>query len=48
VILTHAEIRRYLRKLLEEDLPDVAVLSFSELPPQLTVQPLGRVALSES
>jgi type III secretion protein V len=48
IILTHAEIRRYLRKLLEEDLPDVAVLSFSELPPQMTVQPLGRVTLSDS
>jgi type III secretion protein V len=48
IILTHSEIRRYLRKLLEEDLPDVAVLSFSELPPQLSVQPLGRVSLSES
>ncbi len=46
IILTHTEIRRYLRKLLEEELPDVAVLSFSELPPQLTVQPLGRVSLS--
>jgi type III secretion protein V len=46
VILTQAEIRRYMRKLVEEDLPDVAVLSFSELPGQLAVQPLGRVSLS--
>lgn len=47
IVLTHAEIRRYVRKLLEEDLPDVAVLSFSELPAQLTIQPLGRVSLGE-
>jgi type III secretion protein V len=47
VLLTSVEIRRYVRKLVEEDLPDTSVLSFQELPPQLVIQPLGRVALHE-
>ncbi|MCK6545017.1 type III secretion system export apparatus subunit SctV [Myxococcota bacterium] len=46
VILTSAEIRRFVRKLLETDLPQVAVLSYDELPSDLTVQPMGRAQLS--
>jgi type III secretion protein V len=46
VILTNAEIRRFVRKLLETDLPQVAVLSFDELPAELQIQPLGRAQLS--
>ena len=45
IILTTADIRRYVRKLVEEELPQIAVLSFQELPVDLTVQPLGRVSL---
>ena len=48
VLLTRAEIRRYVRKLVDVDLPDIAVLSFQELPPQQRVAPLGRVTLPES
>ncbi len=47
VILTGAEVRRYVRKLIEEDLSLVSVLSYQELPAQLIVQPVGRVALPE-
>ncbi len=47
LILTSAEIRRYVRKLVEGELPEVAVLSFQELPAQLTIQPLGRVSLDD-
>jgi type III secretion protein V len=46
VVLTGAGIRRFVRKLLEVDLPQVAVLSYDELPSELTVQPLGRACLS--
>jgi type III secretion protein V len=46
VVLTSAEIRRYVRKLIETDLPSVAVLSYDELPPDLTIQPMGRAALA--
>ena len=41
VILTHSEVRRFVRKIVEFDLPDVQVLSFDELPAELTIQPLG-------
>jgi type III secretion protein V len=47
VILTTVEIRRYVRKLVEEDFPDVTVLSFQELPAALTIQPLGRALLAD-
>jgi type III secretion protein V len=46
VVLTNSEIRRFVRKLLETDLPQVAVLSFDELPAELTIQPMGRAQLA--
>ncbi|MBK6688878.1 MAG: type III secretion system export apparatus subunit SctV [Deltaproteobacteria bacterium] len=48
VVLTNCEIRRFVRKVLETDLPGVAVLSFDELPAELTIQPLGRAELPAS
>jgi type III secretion protein V len=47
VILTSAEVRRFVRKLLETDLPEVSVLSFEELPGELTIQPMGRVVVRD-
>ncbi|MBK6683718.1 MAG: type III secretion system export apparatus subunit SctV [Deltaproteobacteria bacterium] len=47
VILTNADVRRYVRKLVEEDLVDVSVLSYQELPSQVVIQALGRVSLGE-
>ena len=46
IVLTNSEIRRFVRKLLETDLPQVAVLSFDELPGHLTIQPMGRAQLA--
>ena len=43
ILLTHADIRRYVRKLVEVELPEVVALSFEELPPALIIQPVGRV-----
>lgn len=37
VILTQVELRRYVRKIIESDLPDVAVLSFQELDPKIII-----------
>ena len=45
VIVTAMDIRRYVRKVLEIELYDLAVLSFQELTQEVTVQPLGRIAL---
>ena len=45
VILTQADIRRFVRKLVESTLPDLHVLSYQELAPDVSVQPVGRVAV---
>ena len=43
VILTSAEIRRYVRRLVESEYPQLAVLSYQELSPETQLQPLGRI-----
>jgi len=45
VLLTQSDVRRFVRRLLENDLPEVAVVSYQELDPAVTVQPLGRIGL---
>lgn len=45
VILCSMDVRRYLRKLIELDLPNVPVLSHQELTEEINIQPLGRIAL---
>jgi type III secretion protein V len=43
VILTSAEIRRYVRRLIEAEYPQMAVLSYQELSAETQLQPLGRI-----
>jgi type III secretion protein V len=45
-LLTQPDIRRFVRKLIEVDLPEVRVVSYAELLPELAVKPLARVSLS--
>ncbi|CCB66705.1 type III secretion system export apparatus subunit SctV [Hyphomicrobium sp. MC1] len=45
VLLTAMDIRRYVKKIVEGDCPDLPVLSYQELTPEITVQPLARVSL---
>ncbi|MEI8302337.1 MAG: flagellar biosynthesis protein FlhA [Burkholderiales bacterium] len=45
VLLTTIEVRRHLRKLIENDLFDVAVLSFHELVPTLRMEVTGKIAV---
>ena len=45
VILTTMEIRRYFRKLVELEVPHLAVLSYQELSPDMNIQPIARIAL---
>ena len=45
-ILTTTRSRRFVRRMLENDLPHVPVLSFEELPVDLVVQPMGRALLA--
>jgi type III secretion protein V len=45
VMLASMDIRRYLRKMIEQDLYDLQVVSYQELVPDVNVQPLGRIDL---
>ncbi len=46
VIVTALDIRRHLKKLIELDLSDIPVLSYDELTPEVSVQPIGKIQLS--
>lgn len=46
VVLCSPVLRRHLKRLLERILPQVAVLSHSELPPQTKIQSIGTVTMS--
>jgi type III secretion protein V len=46
VILAPMDIRRFMRKIVERDFPDLAVLSYQELTPSANVQPLERIKLA--
>jgi type III secretion protein V len=45
VLLTAMDLRRYTRKLIEQEIYELAVLSHQELTEEITLQPLGRVGL---
>ena len=47
VILTTAEIRRYFRKIVELEFPQLSVLSYQELSENLRIQPIARVGLPQ-
>jgi type III secretion protein V len=46
IFLTQPDIRRFVRKLLETDLPDAEVTSFAELLPEVTLRPVARATLA--
>ncbi len=46
VLLAPMDIRRFMRKIVERDFPDLAVLSFQELSASANVQPLDRIKLA--
>jgi type III secretion protein V len=45
VLLTNAEIRRYVRRLVETEHPGLPVLSYQELAPEAQIRPVGRISL---
>ncbi|MEL7389575.1 MAG: FHIPEP family type III secretion protein, partial [Pseudomonadota bacterium] len=45
VLLAPMDIRRFMRKVVERDLPNMAVLSFQELSAEANIQPLERIKL---
>ena len=46
VLITTMDIRRYVRRLIEGVLPELPVLSYQEVTPEITLQPLGKVTIS--
>jgi len=47
VLLTQPDIRRYVRKLLEPELPELRIVSFTELLPEVAIKPLGRATVRD-
>lgn len=45
VLLASMDIRRFMRKLIEQDLYELQVLSYQELTPEVNIQPLARIDL---
>lgn len=45
VLLTSMDIRRYIRKMIEQDLYDLPVLSYQELTQEINIQPLARIEI---
>lgn len=46
VLLTGIDVRRFVRKLIEGEFPDLSVVSYQEIVPEIRIQPLGRVQLT--
>jgi type III secretion protein V len=46
VLLTAIDVRRFFRKLIEMEFPDVSVVSYQEIIPEIRIQPLGRIQIS--
>ena len=45
IIITDAEVRRFVRKMVELEFPELTVLSYQELAPELNIQPVGRISM---
>jgi len=45
VVLTQPDIRRFVRKLIEVELPEVVVVSFAELLPEISLKPVAKAHL---
>jgi type III secretion protein V len=48
VILTDGDIRRFVYRLLSFHLPEISVISYDQLTPEISVQPLGVIAFPEA
>jgi type III secretion protein V len=45
VMLTSMDIRRYMRKMIEQELYELAVVSYQELTSEINIQPLAKIEL---
>lgn len=48
VIVTDMELRRFVRKMVELEFSNLAVLSYQELTPELNIQPIGRISMRQA
>lgn len=48
IIVTDMDLRRFVRKMVEIEFPNLPVLSYQELTPELNVQPIGRITMQLS
>ncbi|GAB4225468.1 MAG: SctV family type III secretion system export apparatus subunit CdsV [Chlamydiales bacterium] len=46
VMLTAIDVRRFVRKLIEMEFPDMSVVSYQEIVSEIRIQPLGRIQIS--
>ncbi|MCI5052594.1 MAG: type III secretion system export apparatus subunit SctV [Simkaniaceae bacterium] len=46
VMLTAIDVRRFVRKLIESEFPDLPVISYQEVVDEIRIQPLGRIQLN--
>ncbi len=46
VMLTAIDVRRFVRKLIEGEFPNLPVVSYQEIVPEIRIQPLGRIQLT--
>ncbi|NNM44208.1 MAG: type III secretion system export apparatus subunit SctV [Chlamydiae bacterium] len=46
ILLTAIDVRRFVRKLIEGEYPEMAVVSYQEIVPEIRIQPLGRIQLT--
>jgi type III secretion protein V len=46
VLLTQPDIRRFVRKLVENDLPELRVISYAELLPEIAIKPIDKATLA--
>jgi type III secretion protein V len=47
VLLTQPDVRRFVRKLVESDQPDLQVVSFAELLPEVSLRPLAKATMTD-
>ena len=45
VVITDAEVRRFVRKMVELEFPELTVLSYQELASELNIQPVSRISM---
>lgn len=45
VLITDMDVRRFTRKLIEGEYPELPVVSYQEIVPEIRIQPLGRIQL---